>query len=232
MLMTITRHNPDQHREENKAATCSANHVDQSLAEALTRTLDNIAVGVVIVGDDLRILHANHAARHMFGVRSPIVSLGGHLAALRADLTNELKQAIAHVIQSGYRQSGIGLPLVNRDMTAAAAHVMPLNSCASLASSTTQAVATIFVTSASKASQVDLSTVGRTFRLTPVEGRLLRHLVSGRTLREAADALGVTEAAAASLQSDIFAKVGVSRLTDLMILIGHLVPPIFQAQCF
>jgi hypothetical protein len=42
---------------------------------------------------------------------------------LRADLTNELKQAIAHIIQSGYRQSGIGVPLVNRDMTAAAAHV-------------------------------------------------------------------------------------------------------------
>jgi DNA-binding NarL/FixJ family response regulator len=187
---------------------------------------------VVIVGDDLRILHANHAARHMFSVRSPVVSLGGHVAALRADLTNELKQAIAHIIQSGYRQSGIGVPLVNRDMTAAAAHVMPVNSCASPVYSATQAIATIFVTSASKASQVDLSTIGRTFRLTPVEGRLLRYLVSGKTLREAADAVGVTETAAASRQSDIFIKVGVSSLTDLMILIGNLVPPIFQAQCF
>jgi DNA-binding CsgD family transcriptional regulator len=230
MLMTVHSHDTDTGK--NGAETCPDKHVNPSLSEALTLTLDNIAVGVVIVGDDLHILHANHAARHMFSARSPIVSLGGRLVALRADLTNELRQAIAHVIQSGYRQSGIGVPLVNRDMTAAAAHVMPLNSCASLASSATQPVATIFVTSASKATQVDLSTVGRTFRLTPVEGRLLRHLVSAKTLREAADALGVTEAAAASLQRDIFAKVGLSSLTDLMILIGHLVPPIFQAQCF
>ena len=231
MLMTVHRHDTDTD-SKNGAEACRDKHVNPSLAEALSLTLDNIAVGVVIVGDDLRILHANHAARHMFSARSPIVSLGSHLAALRADLTNELKQAIAHIIQSGYRQSGIGVPLVNRDMTAAAAHVMPLNSCASLASSATQAVATIFVTSASKASQVDLGTVARTFRLTRVEGRLLRNLVSGKTLREAADAVGATETAATSLQSDIFVKVGVSSLTDLMILIGNLVPPIFQAQCF
>ena len=230
MLTTGHRHYAEMNGSGDGANTYFDGDVKASLSEALSATLDNIAVGVVIVGDDLRILHANHAATYMFGARSPIVSLGGRLAALRADQTNELNQAIAHLIQSGYRQSSIGVPLVNRDMTAAAAHVMPLNSCASPASSAAQAVATIFVTSASKASRVDLSTVGRTFRLTPVEGHLLRYLVSGKTLREAAAALGVTEVAAVSVQSDIFAKVGVSRLTDLMILIGHLVPPIFQAQ--
>jgi DNA-binding CsgD family transcriptional regulator len=194
--------------------------------------MDNIAVGAVIVGADLHILHANHAARQMFDARSPIVSLGDRLVALRAELTNELKQAIAHIIQSGYRQSGIGVPLVNRDMTAAAAYIMPLQSCTSRAPLAAQAAATIFVTSASQASRVDLSTIGRTFRLTATEGRLLRCLVSGRTLLEATDDLGVSEAAAASLQSEVFAKMGVSRLTDLMILIGNLVPPIFQAQRF
>jgi hypothetical protein len=72
--------------------------------------------------------------------------------------------------------------------------------------------------------------VARTFRLTPIEGRILRDLVSGQTLEEAANAHGIIETAAGSVQSDIFAKVGVARLADLMIFIGHLVPPIFQAQ--
>ena len=226
MLMTVPR--PDS--ETNGPRTGPAGQVNSTLAGALALTLDNIAIGVVIVGDDLRVLHANYAARIMFNARSPIVSLGGHLAALRADLTSELKQAVVCLVQSGYRQSGMGVPLVNRDMTAAAAHVMPLNCGSSRPALETKAVATIFVTSASQASRVDLSTVARSFRLTPVEGRLLRHLVSGKALPEAANANGLTEAAASSVQSDIFAKVGVSRLTDLMILIGHLVPPIFQGQ--
>ena len=47
---------------------------------------------------------------------------------------------------------------------------------------------------------------------------LLRHLVSGKALPEVANANGLTEAAGASVQSDIFAKLGVTRLTDLMIV--------------
>ena len=230
MLIAVHRQAPDTDSKNDEAETWPARQFTSSLSEALALTLDNIAVGVVIVGDDLCILHANHAAKHMFSVRSPIVSLGGHLVALRADLTNELQQAIAYITQSGYRQSGVGVPLINRDMTVAAAHIIPLNSCAPHGSTTTQAVATIFVTSVSQAWRVDLSTLARTFRLTPVEGRILRHLISGKTLREVADAEGINEAAATRLQSDIFAKLGVSRLTELMILVGHLVPPIFQAQ--
>jgi len=229
MVMTVHRHDTDPDIREGDAEF-PAGQINPSLSAALALTLDNIATGVVIVSDDMRILHANHAASLMLRTRSPILSLGGHLVALRSDLTNELKQAIAYISQSGYRQSGISVPLINRDTTIAAAHVMPLNSSASLAPSAGQAVATIFVTSASQASRVDLSTVGRTFRLMPAEGRLLGHLVSGKTLREAADDLGITEATATSLQNGVFAKVGVSRLTDLMILIGNLVPPIFQSQ--
>jgi len=65
------------------------------LFDALGSTLDSIVIGVVIVADQGRILHANQAAQRMLDARSPIVSLGGCLGALQGDLTKELRRAIA-----------------------------------------------------------------------------------------------------------------------------------------
>ena len=65
------------------------------LFEALGSTLDSIVMGVIIVADQGRILHTNQAAQRMLDARSPIVSLGGCLGALQAELTKELRRAIA-----------------------------------------------------------------------------------------------------------------------------------------
>ena len=101
--------------------------VKSHLFEALGSTLDSIVIGVIIVGEQGRILHANQAAQRMFAARSPIVSLGGCLCALQGELTKELRRAIATAQQSnGIAGSGIGVPLVDKYLTAATAHVLPL----------------------------------------------------------------------------------------------------------
>jgi DNA-binding CsgD family transcriptional regulator len=58
------------------------------------------------------------------------------------------------------------------------------------------------------------------------EVRLLQLLVSGASLMEAGAALGITEATARTHRNHIFTKTGVSRRTDLLALVGRLVPPI------
>ena len=127
--MAITEH---RRREEPKGlANKAASHdlaVEAYLTEALGTTLDKLAVGVIIVTEDARILHANAAARHMLEARSPVVSLGGCLGALDAELTKELRRAITLVRTDAAHigGSGIGVPLTDKDMTAAAAHVLPL----------------------------------------------------------------------------------------------------------
>jgi predicted nucleic acid-binding protein len=50
--------------------------------------------------------------------------------------------------------------------------------------------------------------------------------VSDLVLTEAASALGITEATARTHRNHIFTKTGVSRRTDLLALVGRLVPPI------
>ena len=193
------------------------------LFEALGSTLDSIVIGVVIVGEQGRILHANQAAQRMFAARSPIVSLGGCLCALQGELTKELRRAIATAQQNpnGIPGSGIGVPLVDKHLAAATAHVLPL-ACGGRHVS----AAAVFVTPGGAALPAEIGTVARIFSLTPAEARLLQHLVTGASLTEAATALGVTEATARTHRNHIFAKTGVSRRNDLLVLVTRLVPPV------
>ena len=199
------------------------------LFEALGSTLDSIVMGVIIVADQGRILHTNQAAQRMLDARSPIVSLGGCLGALQAELTKELRRAIAaaQADASLIGVAGIGVPLVDKNMTAATAHILPLaRGDRPARRSNAETAAAVFVTPASTASPADVGTVARIFSLTPAEVRLLQLLVSGASLMEAAAALGITEATARTHRNHIFTKTGVSRRTDLLSLVGRLVPPI------
>jgi DNA-binding CsgD family transcriptional regulator len=204
-------------------------NVNSDLFEALGSTLDSIVIGVLIVAEQGRILHANQAAQRMLAARSPIVSLGGCLGALQADLTQELRRAIAAAREdaSGIGGAGIGVPLVDKNMTAATAHVLPL-ACGDRhpLRSNAQTAAAVFVTPAGSTPPAEIGTVVRIFNLTPAEARLLQQLISGASLTEAATALGVAEATARTHRNHIFTKTGVSRRTDLLILIARLVPPI------
>jgi DNA-binding CsgD family transcriptional regulator len=206
--------------------------VEAYLAEALGTTLDNLAVGVIIVAEGARILHANAAARRMLEARSPVVSLGGCLGALDAELTKELQRAIAAARSEGAHigDTGIGVPLTDKDMTAAAAHVLPLARGDARQRRGSATAAVVFVARANMMFPVDVGTVARIYRLTPAETRVLQHLVAGASLTEAATALGVSETTAKTHRNHIFLKKGVSRRTDLFALIGRLVPPIRRAS--
>ena len=205
------------------------------LFEALGTTLDSIDVGVIIVGREARILHANQAAKRVLDQRSPIVSQGGCLGALRADLTKELRTAIAtaQTDESHIGIAGIGVPLIDKEMTAASAHVLPLAHGISHATHPGDLpAAAVFVAPATASPSIDIGTIARIYGLTPAEARLLQQLIVGASLTEAASALGIAEATARTHRNHIFAKTGVSRRTDLLTLITRLVPPIRRPHSF
>ena len=201
---------------------------DASLLNALRITIDSLALGVIIVTGNTRILHANRVAKTMLDARSPIVSLGGFLVASQANLTDELRQAIS--AKPPVERSGdiphTGVPLVNKDATAAVAHVVPLVCRERPDDSIAQAAAAVIVTSASPSLAIDATIIRRIFGLTPAENRMLKHLLTGVRLTEAAAALGVTEATAKTHRRHILSKAGVLRWSELMLLIGQLIPPV------
>jgi DNA-binding CsgD family transcriptional regulator len=200
-----------------------------SLMEALRATIDNLAVGVILVSADARILHANVAARYMLEMGSPVVSAAGWLGAPQPDLAKQLREAIGTAHAARF-PGGIGIPLTDTDMCAATAHVLPLPQRDPHACRATHASCAVFIASAHTISRVDIGMVGRVFGLTAAENRLLGHLLAGAPLAEAAAALGITEATAKTHRSHIFSKTGVSRRADLVTLVGRLMPPIRSTQ--
>jgi DNA-binding CsgD family transcriptional regulator len=198
------------------------------LFEALVRTLDSIDLGVMLVADEARILHVNRTAQDMLEAKSPIADIRGKLCALQAERTKELHRAIALVGQHTCQVPWVGVPLLDKNFVLAMAHVLPLASSRTCARDSHRPVA-VFVTPASTAA-AEIDAVARAFRLTPAEARLLEHLLSGASLTEAAAALGVAEATARTHRNHIFIKTGVSRRSDLLVLVARLVPPLRRAH--
>jgi DNA-binding CsgD family transcriptional regulator len=207
---------------------CLETGANPDLFEAVSSALDCLAPGVVIVAEQGRILRANLAARHMIEAKSPILSLGGCLCTLQAERTRELRLAIAaaQVGATACGLAGIGVSLIDKTGTAATAHVLQLAQHSDAAPPDAQRAAAVFVMSMHATLTPDIATVAQSFHLTPAEGRLLQQLVCGASLHEAAAALGIAEATARTHRNHIFTKTGVSRRSELLLLVGRLVPPV------
>jgi DNA-binding CsgD family transcriptional regulator len=196
-------------------------------AEALSATLDKLALGVIIVAADRRILHTNNAAKRMLAAASPIRSTQGRLH-VAGPANNELSKAIAfaeHEVDIG--KVGIALALRTSSGEPAVAHVLPLAHGDVRSRLLPDAAAAIFITQPGEGSPADLSGFAESFKLTPAETRVLQQLVhGGKTMLEVANELSVSEATAKTHLSHILAKTGVSRQGELIALVRDLVPPV------
>jgi DNA-binding CsgD family transcriptional regulator/PAS domain-containing protein len=197
-------------------------------AQALGSTLDNLAAGVIVVAEENRILHANHAARRMFAKGTPIRSVSGRLAARGEVAGAELAKAIdlARRDEAGIGATGIGVPLSDEAGEPAVAHVLPLARGDLRTRLLPQATAAVFVTQAAGAPLANIAAVAASIGLTPAEARVVERLLSGMSLVEVAAALGIAETTAKTHLSRIFAKTGVARQAELVALIDRLVPPL------
>jgi DNA-binding CsgD family transcriptional regulator len=68
--------------------------------------------------------------------------------------------------------------------------------------------------------------LGEYFGLTPSETRVLEDLLEGQTLSQTAMHLGIAASTAKTHLDHIFAKVGVSRQTELIRQAAQLLPPV------
>jgi DNA-binding CsgD family transcriptional regulator len=194
----------------------------------LAATLDQLAAGVLVIGDQKRILHANSAARGMLSKRNAIASVNGCLSVRDNQADQELANAIrlAGIDEATIGAKGIGVPL--RDDASAIAHVLPLARGDLRTRLAPQATAAIFITQPADPAVEDTSAVAADFGLTPAEARILEHLATGATVGEAAKALGISGHTARTHLARIFSKTGVSRQADLIALVNRLVPPVHR----
>ena len=151
-------------------------------AQTLAATLDNFTAGVLVVGDQGRILHANNAAQCMLSAREPVAAVNGHLSVRNARANDELSNAIslARTDEGMIAGNGIGVPLRNDGPSIA--HVLPLARGDLRTRLMPQATAAVFVTQAESFAPGDIGALAGSFGLTPAEARMLERLAGNATV--------------------------------------------------
>ncbi|WP_137931076.1 helix-turn-helix transcriptional regulator [Mesorhizobium comanense] len=201
----------------------------KTLAAAnLIATLDAVAAGIVLVDGERGILCANKAARAMFASGGPIIDQRGSLALGNAAGTAALRRAVSWSQGSQEdmpRRRVSGIPAMRPDGSPAVVHVLPLDRGELRPNLAPGASAAIFIAPASGLSQPPAETIAALFDLTPAETRLYMAMADGKTLGEAAKALGISHATAKTHLLRLFAKTGTHRQAELVRLAGSFATP-------
>lgn len=195
-------------------------------ADSLGGTLDTIAAGIILVGQNGTILRANEAATRLLERGSPLKAVEGKLRATDQAVGDRLMRAIAAAADDRGETgaSGLGVALTRDPSPVSVAHVLPVARGDVRARLVPGAVAAIFVSSADDEHRVDLTPIADAYGLTPAETRLLGRIAIGESLTQAAVALNVTQNTLKTHLSRIMAKTGTRRQPALLALVHRLAP--------
>jgi DNA-binding CsgD family transcriptional regulator len=204
-------------------------HFKRAKAAALAETLDGLSAGMFLVDGRGHIIHANVAGRLILGADDFLRSIRGQLVAGDAQVNQTLREilAIAEQGNSALGVKHIAFPLTAHDGARYVAHMLPLTSGARRSAGITHtAIAAVFVRKAALETQSPAEVIGRTFRLTPMELRVLIAVVEVGGVPEVATALGVAETTIKTHVSRLFEKTGAGRQADLVKLVAGFSTPL------
>jgi DNA-binding CsgD family transcriptional regulator/PAS domain-containing protein len=198
------------------------------VATTFDLTLDTLAVAVALVDADLRIVHANAAARALLAADGAIRSRRGTLrvrpAAVEAALRVAVGDAAENEAATGRR--GFGIPATGVDDVPHALHVLPLRQGALRPGLMPSAVAAVFIAPVIAAAPSPAEILAALYDLSPAEARVFGSIASGLTRAEAADALGVEPTTVKAHLARIFAKTATRRQADLVALAAAIALPL------
>lgn len=190
---------------------------------------DGLEAAVFLIDSGGCVLHANAAARAIIAAGEVLrVGASGRLAACGAadhDFQNALGAACSGKAVPDTADSAV--PLIGRDGVRFVAHVLPLGTGAwDRGGIDGTAAAALFVRKvvvpASSASEV----IGKVFRLTAAEQRVLTAIVELGGVPTVATALDLSQATVKTHLVHIFEKTGVSRQQGLVKLIARYMTPL------
>lgn len=194
--------------------------LEQEMARsfAFSDVLDGVSAGVVLVDQDLGIVHANHAARAMLEAGDPIQSFSGKLATANPFTTSVLAEAAANAAsnESGIGRRSIDLPAQRRDGTHTIVQVLPIKRRTFAGGLAQRAVAAVFVANAAAPPAMPADALSLMYELTPAETRVFELVVSGRSRDEIGYELGITLATVKTHLARVFEKTGCRRQADLV----------------
>lgn len=214
-----------------RRALLIGNLIDLKAAEAasLADTLDGISAGMFLVDATGRIVHANAAAHTLLAAGSLLHAAGGRLVAndLQADQILADTFATAGGGDGAIGVKGVAVPLTARDGERFVAHILPLTSGARRRAGTSYAaVAALFVHKAALNAPSPPETIAKTYKLTPMELRVLLAIVEVGGVPEVAEALGIAQTTIKTHLGRIYEKTGAGRHADLVKLVAGFASPL------
>jgi DNA-binding CsgD family transcriptional regulator len=216
-----------------RRAVLIGNVIDLKTAEAdgFADTIDGISAGMFMVDASARIVHANASGRAMLAQGSPLRAVGGKLAPNDASAEQGLDEvyAMAERGDAAVGVKGIAIPLMALDGERYVAHVLPLTSGARRrAGGTYAAAAAVFVHKAALDAPSPQEVIGKLYKLTPTELRVLLAVVEVGGASEVAEALGIAESTVRTHLLRLFAKTGAKRQADLVKLVASYTNPLVR----
>jgi len=198
--------------------------IDLRQAEAATFAdiLDGLSPAVILVDAGGHIVHGNAASQAVLEKGDFLRSVQGRLTATDAHVDAALHGAIAVAAADAENGKGTVVPLTgSAGSDRYLAHVMPLTTGERRkAGPTSTAVAALFVRKAELETAPPSEVIGKTYKLTPTELRVLLAIVNVGGVRQVAGNLGVADTTVKTHLGRLFEKTGVSRQADLVKLVA------------
>lgn len=187
---------------------------------AVANSFDHMGKAVVAIDATGRLIHANAAARHLFG-RS-IRLAGGRLMLRDRHAAAEYGRTIdrLRVLREGKTLCAPPIIVRREDACPLVIRMLPVDGAAR--SPFLAARALLIIEELAPPVRPDWKLLVRAFGLTPAEARLATLLATGEALEDAADTLGITRETARSRLKSIFHKTGTHRQAALVALLAAL----------
>jgi len=197
-------------------------------ADTFESALDRFSTAILLVDEELNIVHSNAAASTILRDQDPVRAQNGRLALPHPQSTSALAEAVRRAALGGLElgQRGIGIPARRRDGSPAVVHVMPLRTTGRASAMPQRAVAAVFVATATSPPQMPAAALALLHDLTPAETRVLELIAQGKTPAEIASQLGISLSTTRTHLQRVFDKTGTSRQVELVRLVGSLSLPV------
>lgn len=187
--------------------------------------LDHIPVGIFIVNDQLLIRFANASGKELFYNAEGFCTGSNRLMVYNPQKHAELQRLVVNVLQSPPDKtapypkticltgSGLNAPLTAMVSSLLSAN-LPMKTDIS-----DEPLAVIFVTDPQKPQEAPPDLLQRMFGLTRREAEVVEQLVIGRSLKETAEFLGMSDETARTHSKTIFSKTNTSGQADVIRLV-------------
>jgi DNA-binding CsgD family transcriptional regulator len=200
------------------------------VATAFGAVIDRLAVPVILVAQDRRVLHLNAAALALLQGGAALSSHGSRLTSPEPAAARLLREAVDRCARDEVTltQGASGFPVRGRDGQVHAVHVLPLKRGRVRSTLAHPAVAAVLVSQPTTWAGGVTDAVAALFGLTSAEARVFGLMGSGMRSAEAAATLGVAPSTLKTHRLRVFDKVGVHRQFDLMQLAARLTSPLAE----